>query len=118
MNFRAIVCLTLISTFAHADPIDIDDPQALTHLRAIHETLGTASQAITACAIDGGDRQECVCKHQDLVLKFHAAIKTLLQEHPEFADYGTVNFTEADGGTIAQNIAAMIRQMENPPECS
>ena len=118
MKFGAILCLALISAVAHADSTDVDDPGTLTYLRAVHDALGTASRAITACANDGGDRQECVCKHQDLVLEFHAAIKVLLKEHPEVAEYGTVNFRDTDGGTIAQNIPALIRQAENLPNCS
>ena len=118
MKIAAIVCLALTSAIAHADVTDVDDPDTLTHLRAVHDALGTASRAITACTSHGGDRRECVCKHQDLVLKFHAAVNVLLKEHPEVAEYGTVNFRATDGSTVAQNIPAMIRQVENPPECS
>lgn len=118
MKFRAILCLTLICAGAYASPTDINDPDTLKYLRAVHDALGTASRTITACANEGGGRQECVCKHQDLVLNFHAAVKALLEKHPEVTEYGTVNFRDTDGGTIAQNIPAMIRQAENPPNCN
>ena len=117
MKLGAILCLILIGAGAYANSTDVDDPDTLKYLRAVHEALGTASRAITACANEGGDRQECVCIHQDLVLDFHAAIRALLREHPEVAEYGTINFRDSDGGTVAQNIPAMIRQAENPPNC-
>ena len=118
MRFAAIVCLALIGADALADVTDVDDPDTLTHLRAVHDALGTASRAISACAKHGGDRRECVCKHHDLVLEFHAAVKVLMEHHPEVSEYGTVNFMGTDGSTVAQNIPAMIRQVENPPDCS
>ena len=118
MRITTILCLALIGAIAHADATEISDPDTVTYLRAVHNALGTASQAISACASDGGDRQECLCKYEDLVSSFHATVTKLLREHPEVAEYATVNFRDESGGTIAQNIPAMIRQVENPPVCS
>lgn len=83
MKLGAIICLALVIAVAHPVPTDVDDPGTLTYLRGVHEALGTASRAISACANDGCDRRECICEHQDLVLEFHAAVKVLLTEHPK-----------------------------------
>ena len=117
MKLATVICLALSCVVANAEPTDIDDPDTLTYLRAVHETLGKASREITACAEGGGDRRECLCKHEGLVLEFHAAVNALLKAHPEVRAYSTVNFRDTNGGTIAQNIPALIRQAETPPEC-
>ena len=117
MRFVAAICLALICVSSYAGPTDIDDPDTLKYLRDVHDTLGAASRAITACANGGGERRACACEHKDLVEQFHMAIDALLKAHPEVRNYSTVNYRGADGGTIAQNIPALIRQAENPPNC-
>lgn len=118
MRIAAVVCLALFCVSSNAEPTDIEDPDTLKYLQDVHDTLGVASRAITACADGGGNRRACVCQHKDLVQQFHAAIKALLQAHPEVRNYSTVNYRGTDGGTIAQNIPALIRQADNPPNCS
>ena len=117
MRLATAVCLALICTGVQADAIDIYDSETIESLRKVHNALRAVSRAVTACANDGGDRQTCVCMHENLVSEFHDTVKTLLREHPEISEYGTVNFKSEDGGTIAQNIPAMIRQVENQPDC-
>lgn len=118
MILRLTVYLMLFASIAPSQAAEVDDPDTVAHLRAIHETLGTASQAITACVNEGGDRRECLCGNQNLVREFHATVKTLVSKHPEIAEQDTVRFKDVDGSWVSQNIPALIRQAENPPSCS
>jgi len=111
------MCLTVAFGLAYAEPTEIDDPDTLKYLRNVHDALGTVSTAITACADNGGDPKDCMCKHEDLILEFQASVAALLKAHPEVANFATVNYPDTNGGTIAQNIPALIRRAENPPDC-
>ena len=117
MKTAAAVCLFFFCIPAQADPVEIEDPYVVEYLRAVHGALGEVSRAITACVKEGGNRTSCLCRHEALVLEFHAAVRQLLNAHPDVAGYSTVNWKESNGRTIAQNIEAMVRHMENPPDC-
>lgn len=118
MKLCLALCTVILATAAQADVTDIDDPATVAQLRAIHQALGNASRAITVCVNDGGDRGECLCGNQDLVRMFHTAVKELVSKHPEITALNTVSFRDTDGDTISQNIPAIVRQAESPPNCS
>lgn len=117
MKRRSTVGLMLLMAAAASPAADINDPDAVVHLRAVHNALGNASQAITACANAGGDRSDGYCQQQDRVHEMHSAVRKRVNAHPEIGKHSTVRFRNADGEVIHQNIPALILQAENPRTC-
>ena len=118
MRLPIIICAVFAFGTAYAGPTEINDPDTLEYLHKVHNTLGIVSQAVTACADNGADPKDCMCEHEDLILEFQAAVTALLKAHPEISNFATVNYRDTNGGTIAQNIPALIRRAEISPNCS
>ena len=120
MKYLLLAYLITTSSYLFAgEEVLIEDPDLVAQLNKIQMNLDEVSLAIATCLESGKEHSICMCESKEIIIKFNASVKSLIEEHKDFSNLDLLRFKSTDGSWVTQSLEGLLKQASaGSPPCS